>query len=193
MNKIIMFIMSGLIASSVFADIQSFQWVGGDPTDPINLGSDYVITLVDDDTAIDLWGDVYDVSGVNTIGESTVQAYQSVQIASGLSGTLPFGPNAGKWQTVAVNSTDDSLVGKYPYVVVSDKSDMQDIVNGDTFWLADGVGPVIVAGASPPAVPVTVAPGSISSVTVVPEPATIGLFGLGALGAWIIRRRKWQS
>jgi hypothetical protein len=32
-----------------------------------------------------------------------------------------------------------------------------------------------------------------STYTVVPEPATIGLFGLGALSAWIVRRNKMKA
>jgi len=32
-----------------------------------------------------------------------------------------------------------------------------------------------------------------NNTTVVPEPATIGLFGLGALSAWIIRRNKQKA
>jgi hypothetical protein len=32
-----------------------------------------------------------------------------------------------------------------------------------------------------------------STYTVVPEPATIGLFGLGALSAWIVRRNKIKA
>ena len=39
----------------------------------------------------------------------------------------------------------------------------------------------------------TIASINNSWVTVVPEPATIGLFGLGALSAWIIRRNKLQA
>jgi hypothetical protein len=44
-------------------------------------------------------------------------------------------------------------------------------------------------------VPLSVAGGNVGfdNVGVVPEPATIGLFGLGGLGAWLLRRNKLKA
>lgn len=73
-----------------------------------------------------------------------------------------------------------------------------------TFYYAQGgiTGPVLENSGNPPDPTKTYSDSVFSATTlgqtnnaytVVPEPATIGLFGLGALSTWIVRRNKRKA
>jgi hypothetical protein len=185
MKKIIALVVAGLMASAAVADITGFRWGGGSASDGVT-GSDYILTFTDEDATADISafisGGEIDITDLNTLTVFNSQ----------LATLVPVGPAAGQWGTATINSTDDSLAGDYVWAIVSDSSTLGGIEANDTFLLTQVAGPIL-AGTEPPSTASVFAPGSVSTITVVPEPATIGLFGLGALSAWIIRRNKAKA
>ncbi len=185
MKKISVLIIASLMASAVLADTTSFAWGGGSASDGVTT-VDYVLTILDDDGVADIWsyisGGQIDINDLNLF---TV-------FSSNLAAIVPFGPSIGQWGTASMPSTDDSIVGNYVYAIVSDSSTIGGIFVNDTFLLSEIDG-TIEAGTTPASVPTIFSPGTTTTITVVPEPATALLFGIGGIGAFIIRRNKKKA
>jgi hypothetical protein len=189
MKKIIAMIVAGLMASVAVADIVSFRWAGDGAAASGVTAGDTVFTITDEDATADITafisGGEIDINDLSGLGLS---AYQS--------STVVIGPvfAGSKWSTAYTGdiSGDDSVAGDFVYAIISDSATLGAIGVNDTFVLTQTAGPLLLQG-DPPTTPQDYAPGSVQTITVVPEPATIGLFGLGALSAWIIRRNKQKA
>lgn len=187
MKKIIALIVAGLMASVAVADIVSFKWAGDGAAASGVTAGDTVFTITDDDATADITAFI---SGgeIDILNLSGLTAYQS--------STVVIGPvfAGSKWSTAYTGdiSGNDSVAGDFVYAIISDSSTLGDIGVGDTFVLTQTAGPLLLQG-DPSTTPLDYSPGAVSTVTVVPEPATVGLFGLGALSAWIIRRNKAKA
>ncbi len=185
MKKISVLIIASLMASAVFADITAFRWAGGSASDGVTT-IDYVLTILDDDGVADIWsyinGGQIDINDLNLFSVFN----------SSIAGIVPVGPTVGQWGSAAITSTDDSIVGNYAYAIVSGSSTIGGISVNDTFLLSDIDG-TIEAGTTPASLPISFSPGTTTTITVVPEPATALLFGIGGIGAFIVRRNKKKA
>jgi len=133
---------------------------------------------------------VFDVTGATmTLGDSgpwwgevssgtyTVDLTQYVQV---LTVTLD------NW-TVAEATSTDTFAGTF------EGYPSYEIVNGQAVGVYQGAGTVLPAN-YPSWEPASALSGSWGHVeairfTIVPEPATLGLVGLGLMGSWVMRRR----
>jgi hypothetical protein len=105
----------------------------------------------------------------SVVGSTTVLGYDGTYYINTINPTADITEGS----TVYLAVYDNAVVANANYVIYSAQLDLQDL---DGNW-------------APAANDVTV-DFSSSSWQAVPEPATIGLFGLGALSAWFIRRNK---
>jgi len=93
-----------------------------------------------------------------------------------------FSPTAADW-----NLFD------YSFTIIAISDTDSDFVNGAYFgaYTADISGFSELTGiAGTASIGTSILDAGNAAVNVVPEPATIGLFGIGAIGAWILRRNK---
>jgi hypothetical protein len=184
MKKIITMMAVGAMVTVASADITTFQWSGGITAD-YSAGL-YVHTILDADSTADIWGFI---SG-GQIDVLDLQAFSAID--SQVMNEIPsfFG---GGWSTENILDNSTARVGQYAFAVISTEANFANIADGATISITQVGGPIVdlqPGGTGGVALPQAFNPGTTSSVTVVPEPATIGLFGLGALSAWFIRRSK---
>jgi len=185
MNKTSVLLIACMAATVASADITSYLWdATGQTTDGVSAG-DYVLSVLDDDATIDMFAFV-------TAGQIDIADLGAFSAWNSSDSIINLAFQGGGWKTDTINSADDSAAGKFVWAIVSDSATIGGIAVGETFLLTEVAGPIL-AGTVPAGLPSTFAPGTVSTITVVPEPATVGLFGLGALSAWIIRRNKQKA
>jgi len=192
MKKITMIAVVAMFAGAAAADL-SVEWrsQAGGVTD--TTGSpDFLVGS----TIQLLWSDT---SVITTDGEYNLNAMEAANgfyvLASSTTGANSLWTEGGDVYTSAdIGNADINTGFFYTRIFQTDGS------VGDYFLdipMAAGADYVYVA-----ALPTTVFKDNVVSgvqninannTTVVPEPATIGLFGLGALSAWIIRRNKLKA
>lgn len=186
MKKITAIIAAALLASVATGAIQSFQIVGGNAaTEGVTAGLSFFALLDGGPNT------VFDFISGGQILDTDVNAFSAWETSAAVV-KPPF--LGGGWSSDIINSTDDTAVGQGVYGIISDNGSFS-FADGDTFLITQITGP-ITAGATPAnPTPSQFGYGSLSTVTVyaIPEPATVGLFGLGALSAWFIRRNKKQA
>lgn len=108
----------------------------------------------------------------------------ALQSLSGIDLTT-FSPNPADW-----NNFD------YSFTILAISDTDSDFVNGAYFgaYTADISGFSELTGiAGTASIGANILDAGANALSVVPEPATVGLFGLGALSAWIIRRNKLKA
>lgn len=195
MKKIILLAITAMIAGIGSADL-SIKWTsqsGGisapDGSTPL-VGS--TINLVWSDTAAITTAGSYNLGAMETAGDFYV-------LREGVTGGNSL------WLYTDVPIYDNSTVGGnninsgFFYTRVFEATgaadeyflDLSMGAGADYVYAATDAGSVYSSDVAPAGVFTPI--DANNTIVAVPEPATIGLFGLGALGAWIIRRRKWQS
>ncbi len=179
MNKLITMLITGAIITTASADLTTFNWAGGTAGDAV--AGDYVFTILDNDATADIWSFVHnDEIDILDLMAFSVYNVQNAAIAP------PFlGETWGGAEIVG----DGSAAGQYAYAIIAGANFFS---VGDTINIATIAGPIneLQPDATPAATGQIFNPGSASSVQVVPEPATALLFGIGGMGAFIIRRNK---
>jgi len=139
-----------------------------------DVNSDSVLGSI---SAFDNVGTAIDASGTGNISDDVLLAsFTGTVIDAGKAG-LMWGEAFPSWS---------SMYGEDAYTVLFNAGS----IGTATRAVVVDASPFTLPGSDP--ADYTIGSINNSSVTVVPEPATLGLFGLGALSAWIIRRNKKQ-
>jgi hypothetical protein len=198
MKKIMMvaLVMAGMVVSAN-ADLTKFRWYATAASNLVNnsnigiaVGNATVLTYLSADNTINFNPAVL---LANTYGNDTYYQAQGITLAGRL--TCAY--------LVEVGPTPDYR-GKFAYAIVLDMplTTFNTTYGGLVANVPAGtwydVTPISVALADmnivPPPTAQTFVPGSLKTDTqVIPEPATALLFGIGAMGAWMIRRNKIKS
>jgi hypothetical protein len=187
MKKLLTMMVVGAMVATVSADLTSFSWSKGTPANSVTLGTN-IYTMLDANTTADIFD--YVIGGEIDIDDLALFSPYNTQAP-----TIGSGPNAGKWYTQLITGTG-AVAGKYVYAINGTSSTFSGIAVGDTLKIFNVMGPLNELQAvitDPAGTPQAFTPTSFTSVTVIPEPATALLLGVGAMGAWMIRRNKLRS
>jgi hypothetical protein len=182
MKKITAMIVAGFIATIATADLTDFTWEAGTGV----TSGQYIYTFLNVDDTADIWDYISsDEIDITDLALFTEIDSQSVTVSS-------FGPVSGQWFSSNITG-DSSWVDYYVFAVATDSSTWSEISVGDTITIFSTEGTLSELwpdGQAVASLTQSFDPGSGTTITVIPEPATIGLFGLGALSVWFIRRSK---
>jgi hypothetical protein len=182
MKKLIVMMAAGAVALAASADLTSWGWSGGviSPTLASGTYVDGALTLNNDLTlAASYTGatiDIADISGILAVHDLSVAPL------------IPFG---GTFNAVT-ESSDNTALGTAWLVIDSNGGGIQ---VGDVIGIGSSTGTIIDLdpdgpGGNPPAPQQTFLSGDITtSVTVIPEPATLGLMGVAGLGMFLARKK----
>jgi len=184
MKKLVALLMVGLV-TSVCADLTEFNWFSASTTDGLT-GSDFVNTYLD-------VNDIFDMASAVSGGQLDISVFNSfIAIDSQTPNIITSPPPvAGKWSTGLITG-DGSWVGLFAFAVITDGS----VGVGDTIRIG-AIGNEIIElfpDGAPSRNPAQIFDaGTLTDVQIVPEPATALLFGIGGLGAFIVRRNKRKA
>ena len=201
-NKKIAVIALAMIALALGASAQtqysSFRWFNvaagnlkNNAGTDITSGGATVLTYLSSDSTIDF-----------DAGALLSSTYGNDFFYAALGNGLPGRMTTDYMSESIATGTDYS--GFYAYAIVLDVSlatfnstyggDVANVVAGTYYDVTSMFGTLTDLNTSPVPTADTFVTSNLQTTSqVVPEPATIGLFGLGALSAWIIRRNKLQA
>jgi Na+/alanine symporter len=185
---IITMVLTAGIAAISNADLTSFRWqntAAGSVKNNLgdNVDAGVALYYLSNDSNIDFDPNVLLTS---TYGDDFLYNSQ-------ITGTGAF---AGRLPGVYVTESDlgNNYQGYQSYLIVLNMAfasftTVEAVPLGTYYWISSLS--LDLADPNAPNTPQTFNPGSIQTLTtVIPEPATMGLFGLGAIGTWLIRRKK---
>jgi hypothetical protein len=186
MKKVLTMLAVGALVASASADLTGFQW-GGGAADNVPSGAN-VLSLADG-------ASFYSVLSVGTTTDYVISlADLSAFVADSVNSKdvlLAF--QGGTWGIQDAVVGTGSWAGFTPACVVSDVSALSELALGDVFDLATAV-TALVELQSDPALPAnsqqSLVPSDLSTVQVVPEPATVGLMGIAGLAMFLARKKS---
>ena len=186
MKKLLTMLAVTAVVAAASADIVGFKWAGGEK-DSVAVGT-YIHTILDTDAT----ADIFNYVSANQINVTDLGMFTPFD--SQVAGIATVGPPSivGIWATGIIGG-GLSEVGQYAYAVNAVSATWAGIAAGDTIKIFTAAGPLNdlqPGGTGGVALPQEFSPGTATSVQVVPEPATALLFGIGGLGAWIVRNNK---
>ena len=180
MKKKLLLLVAAAAAVSVSADMVSFRWTGGLVSDGI-VNAEPVLTFLDGNAS----GLIMDKVVDGKIDISELVLFVGTEYATMPAVVAPFGPAKGQWGTAYME--DLAAIDQNAYAVVG----AFEAVVGSTFMVSEMalVKNLFPAGQATPDLPQDFDPGAMTSVEVVPEPATFGLMGIAGLGMFLARRK----
>lgn len=189
MKKLITMIAVGAVVATASADITSFKWSNG-AKNTVTAGT-YIYTMLDANTTADILS--YVSAGTIDINDLGLFVPYNTQVSS-----VAVAPPAlaGYWSIANNIAGTGAVAGQYAYAINGVSSTWGGIQVGDTLKIFNVMGPIVdlqPGGTGGVGTPQSFAPTTFTTVTVVPEPATVGLFAIGGIGAWMVRRNKLKS
>ena len=185
MKKMITMLAIGAVVTTASADLTGFLWQGGVATD--QAGSAILAGTATSQTILDvnLVTFVVDNGGQLQISIADIPVAYSMD-------ELGVAPSflGGAFSTLPIEGTDVGIVGSTAYLVV--KNGLGAIGVGDFIGLGDSG--VIVdlqpGGVGTPGLTQTFNSGDVqTNIQVIPEPATLGMMGVAALGLFLARKK----
>jgi hypothetical protein len=173
MKKVMTMIAVVAVAGSAMAGLTEFNWAGGTAGE-VTAGS--TVYSLDGANAAALAGPTIDIGVLLGL---EIWSQDTVVIAPPFAGST--------WGTGQISDPTSDRVGSFAMAFV-DADGVLEV--GDVLTVTSlSFEALNELDTVPAGLPQTFSPGATTSVTVIPEPATIGLLGIAGLGMFLARRK----